>query len=377
VKPADTLYQQTDIHFHRTTLFRRIFITIPLTNMYKTISSLGAIAALAATATAHGITTGVTIDGVYTGGFLLDYYYAKLNNGPIPEHIGWYAENLDNGFVEPNAFNTPDIICHKNASPEGSSELAKVAAGGTVEFHWNTWPESHVGPVITYVAPYTGDIDAVNKATLKWTKIQADGLANGEWAAVKMIKQNNTWPVTVPESLAAGKYVFRHEIIALHSAGQLNGAQAYPQCLNIEVTGSGTAVPATGVVGTELYKPADVVFNAYGGATEYKIPGPALWDGAGSGPAPSTPTKPSASPSAVPSVAPSATPVSPSASAVASAAASAVASAAPSSAPSSAPSTGNGDLPKEFTIETFISWLEGKAAGTASKARRHARSLMV
>lgn len=199
--------------------------------MYKTITSLSAIAALAATATAHGTTNGVTIDGVYTGGFKLDYYYAKQNNGPIPEHIGWYAENLDNGFVEPNAYGTADIICHKAASPEGSSDsLAKVAAGGTVEFHWTAWPESHMGPVITYVAPYTGDIASVDKTTLKWAKIQEDGYANGEWAAVKMISQNNTWPVTVPSTLAAGKYVFRHEIIALHGAGSANGAQNYPQC---------------------------------------------------------------------------------------------------------------------------------------------------
>jgi cellulase len=334
--------------------------------MYKTISSLGAIAALAATATAHGTVTGVTIDGVFTGGFKLDYYYQKGSNN-IPEHAGWYAENLDNGFVEPNNFGAADIICHKNASPEGSSDsLAKVAAGGTVEFHWTEWPESHVGPVITYVAPYSGDVASVKKEDLKWTKIQADGLANGEWAAKKMIGDNNTWPVTVPSSLAAGKYVFRHEIIALHSAGDANGAQAYPQCLNIEVTGSGTTVPE-GVAGTSLYKADDagIKFSVYEGKTEYPIPGPAMFGaGSGSGSAPSTPTKPatpaasSAAPSSAPSAAPSAAPVENS----------------PAPVATPAPSNGgnnSGALPEEFTIETFISWLQSKAS---SKARRHARS---
>jgi cellulase len=333
--------------------------------MYKTISSLGAIAALAATATAHGTVTGVTIDGVTTGGFKLDYYYAKQSGGKVPEHIGWYAENLDNGFVEPNSFSKADIICHKAASPEGSSDsLAKVAAGGTVEFHWTEWPESHVGPVITYVAPYTGDIASVKKEDLKWTKIQADGFADGQWAAAKMIKDNNTASVTVPSTLAAGKYVFRHEIIALHSAGTANGAQAYPQCLNIEVTGDGTTVPE-GVAGTSIYKADEdgIIFNVYGSDIKYNIPGPPLF-GAGSGSAPSTPSTPTkpATPSVVPSAAASA------------AATSAVPSSAPSAVPSAAPSTGNGNsgaLPKEFTIETFISWLEGKAS---SKERRHARS---
>lgn len=351
--------------------------------MYKTISSLGAIAALAATATAHGTTTGVTIDGISTTGFLLDFYYAKQNGGPIPEHIGWYAENLDNGFVEPNAFDTPDIICHKNASPEGSSDtLASVAAGGTVEFHWGTWPESHVGPVITYVAPYTGDLASVDKTTLKWAKIDEAGHDGSEWAAIKLIKQNNTWPVTVPESLAAGKYVFRHEIIALHGAGEANGAQNYPQCLNIEVTGSGTAVPE-GVVGTELYTVEDVIFNPYAATIDYKIPGPALWDGASSGGAPSTPTTPA--PSTPSNGTAPATPSAPAASAPASPSATPVTEEEPETPTTSpvapAPSTGagegsSGELPEEFTLETFIAWLEGKAAGTASKARRHARAFL-
>ncbi|KAF1833856.1 hypothetical protein BDW02DRAFT_358887 [Decorospora gaudefroyi] len=335
--------------------------------MYKTITSLSAVAALAATVTAHGIVTGVSIDGAWEQGFVLDYYYAKQYGGDIPEHIGWYAENLDNGFVEPSAYGSPDIICHKNASPEGSSDtMASVAAGGVVEFSWTDWPESHVGPVITYVAPYTGDIADVNKEELKWTKIEGAGYENGEWAAVKMIGQNNTWPVTVPESLAAGKYVFRHEIIALHAAGDENGAQNYPQCLNIEVTGSGTETPSDGVVGTELYKSDDagILFNPYTPTIDYPVPGPALWSGAGSGSAPSTPSTPttSAAPSASAAPATSAT-------------AAPVASSPPVSKPvaSATPDTGSG-LPEEFTIDTFITWLEGKASGSASKARRHARA---
>ncbi|KAF2124380.1 lytic polysaccharide monooxygenase, partial [Dothidotthia symphoricarpi CBS 119687] len=249
--------------------------------MYKSVAAL---AAFAATALAHGTTQGVTIDGVWSGGFKLDYYYAKQNGQTSPDHIGWYAEDLDNGFVAPDSYGAADIICHKNASPEGSSDsMAKVAAGGTVEFSWTAWPASHVGPVITYVAPYTGDIASVDKTSLKWAKIDGQGYENGAWAAVTMIANNNTVAVTVPETLKAGKYVFRHEIIALHSAGSANGAQNYPQCLNIEVTGSGTAVP-DGVVGTELYTATDpgILFNVYASTIDYTVPGPALWSGASS-----------------------------------------------------------------------------------------------
>ena len=357
------------------------------------ISSLGAIAALAATVSAHGLTTGVTIDGVYSQGFLLEYYYNKQNNNPTSKHIGWYAENLDSGFVEPNSFNTADIICHIKGSPDGSDDtMAKVPAGGVIDFHWNTWPESHIGPVLTYVAPYTGDIASVNKEELKWTKIQANGYEDGEWAAIKLISQNNTWPVTVPSDLKACKYVFRHEIIALHGGGNANGAQSYPQCLNIEVTGSGTNLPE-GVVGTSLYTAdgAGILFDPYKSPIEYPLPGPPMM-GAGSGSGttpstPSTPTEPSSTPSASPSASaspsPSPTPSpSPSPTPSPSPAAPTIPEAeqpstpsAPVDSPSPAPSTGGGEssgaLPNEFTIETFIAWLESKAS---SNARRHARA---
>ncbi|USP76321.1 glycoside hydrolase family 61 protein [Curvularia clavata] len=335
--------------------------------MYKTITSVTALAALAATVTAHGSLTGVSIDGVYKQGYSIEYYYQMQQNAKVPEHLGWYAENLDNGFVEPAKFGTSDIICHKAGSPKGSSDtMGKVAPGGTVEFHWNTWPESHVGPVITYAAPYTGDILSVKKEDLKWTKIDAHGYENGEWAAVKMIGQNNTWPITIPENLAAGKYVFRHEIIALHAAGQENGAQNYPQCVNIEVTGSGTEKPA-GVAGTELYTATDpgIKFDVYQGKLDsYIVPGPALFGSSGS----TTPSKPSPS-----TPASSATPSKPSTPAATPSSAAPAATSAP--AASAAPSSGS-ELPESFTLETFITWLEGKASGSSKKARRHARSFL-
>ncbi|PSN64964.1 glycoside hydrolase, partial [Corynespora cassiicola Philippines] len=234
------------------------------------------VGAIASTALAHGTVPSLLIDGESKQGFLLDYYYAQQNGGEIPEHYGWYAENLDNGFVAPNAFGEPDIICHKNAKP--ASATTSVAAGGKVEFQWTAWPESHMGPVITYVANCGGDCATVDKTTLKFVKIDEAGYEDGQWAAIKMIANNNTWPVTVPETLAPGNYVFRHEIIALHGGGDLNGAQNYPQCFNIEITGSGTDNPE-GVLGTELYTPEDagIHFSPYQGTIDYPIPGPALY----------------------------------------------------------------------------------------------------
>lgn len=249
------------------------------------------VGALASSVLAHGTVTGIKVDGVYQAGYNLESYYKVKNGGEAPVQAAWSAENLDNGFVAPDAYGTSDIACHIKSAPGKTS--ASVKAGGSVEFQWSAWPESHIGPVLTYVAKCEGKCTAADPAELKWVKIDAGGL-DGTWAAADLIKNNNTWTTTVPETLAAGSYVFRHEIIALHGAGSKNGAQNYPQCFNIDITGSGTDNPE-GTLTTELYTDSEpgILFNPYAGATKYEIPGPAMY-GSGSGSTkPVTPVVPS------------------------------------------------------------------------------------
>lgn len=117
----------------------------------------------------------------------------------------------------------------------------------------------------------------------RFFKIDEKGLNNGSWASDELIANNASWAVTIPSSIAPGNYVLRHEIIALHGAGSVDGAQLYPFCINLEVTGSGTDVPA-GTLGTALYNETDpgILVNIYVDDLDYVIPGPALYTG-GSG----------------------------------------------------------------------------------------------
>jgi cellulase len=243
-------------------------------------AAVAVVGALATGVRAHGSVTGFKTNGVWNQGFLVDYYYQKVNTGSFPDVAGWYAENLDLGFVEPNAFGTAAINCHKNAAP--GAVTASVPAGGTVEFEWSDWPHG-LGPVLTYVAACGGgDCTAADPEALAWVKIDEAGIDYGtqQWAAQRLINQNNTWTTTVPAGLAPGNYVFRHEIIALHGGSAPNGAQAYPQCINIAVTGSGTDRPA-GTPGVDLYKADDpgILINPYTTITNYVIPGPELYTG--------------------------------------------------------------------------------------------------
>ncbi|KAI1262406.1 glycosyl hydrolase family 61-domain-containing protein [Xylariaceae sp. FL1019] len=238
-----------------------------------------ALSSLSATALAHGYIPGFVSDGVWNQGFLLDYYYEIQNGITPPDIAAWYAEDLDSGFVAPDAYGTADINCHINSDPGALTE--SVTAGGTVEFQWTVWPHN-IGPVLTYVAACDGDCSAVDKTELLWVKIDESGIDydTQTWASQVLIDQNSTWTTTVPSTLKAGNYVFRHEIIALHGASSVNGAQNYPFCFNIAIVGSGTDEPV-GTLGTELYREDDpgIYFNPYTTITDYAMPGPTLYTG--------------------------------------------------------------------------------------------------
>ena len=119
-----------------------------------------------------------------------------------------------------------------------------------------------------------------------------------------MIANNNTWSVAIPSNIKAGNYVLRHETIALHQAQGVGGAQLYPQCVNLKITGGGSDTP-DGVLGTELYKSNDpgILFNIYqtfASTAAYTVPGPTLYSGAVTGnaaPMATAPTIPTGSPS--------------------------------------------------------------------------------
>ncbi|TGO51982.1 hypothetical protein BCON_0150g00140 [Botryotinia convoluta] len=243
-------------------------------------SKLTTFAGMVAAVSAHGYVSGIVAGGTYYTGWLVSNAYQT----PQPDSIGWADTNLDLGFTSPSAYTTGDIICAKEATNAALS--ATVAAGDSIDFQWTVWPESHHGPVITYLANCNGDCATVDKTTLEFFKIDEAGLIDdttvpGTWASDNMIANNNTWTTTIPADLAPGNYVARHEIIALHSAGSEDGAQNYPQCINLEVTGSGTLAPK-GTLGEALYTPTDpgILVNIYAALT-YTIPGPAMYNATG------------------------------------------------------------------------------------------------
>ncbi|KAI8626269.1 lytic polysaccharide monooxygenase [Xylariaceae sp. FL1651] len=232
-------------------------------------------------ASAHGYVAGVKVNqGAWIAGCNPNWYYYPSG---APKTPGWQALNQDNGFVAPDAYQTTDIACHKSATP-GQTYIS-ANPGDVLTVYWNTWPDTHKGPIINYLAKCNGECTSATPGGLSFTKISQgaylSGSDPGTWVTDTLIAQNFTSDVTIPAGLAAGNYVLRHEIIALHSAANKDGAQSYPQCLNIKVGGSGTKALPAGEAATKFYTETDpgILFNLYTSFSSYSIPGPALWTG--------------------------------------------------------------------------------------------------
>lgn len=244
----------------------------------RVLASLLSTAALVA---AHGYVSNGTI-----GGEEYEFYqpYTDPYKSPTPERIS--RKIPGNGPVED--VTSIDIQCNGYSAggtngSEPAALSATVAAGSTVNLQWTLWPDSHVGPTLTYMArcPDTGCNEWLPGSEAVWFKVQEQGRTgtSDTWGASSlMVSGNKGVDYTIPSCLKAGNYLVRHEIIALHAAYQYPGAQFYPGCHQLKVTGSGSTQPSDLVAFPGAYSGSDagITYDAYKAST-YTIPGPAVF----------------------------------------------------------------------------------------------------
>lgn len=94
------------------------------------------------------------------------------------------------------------------------------------------------------------------------------GAGTTNWAATTALTASGSvYTFTVPSYLASGQYIIRHEIIALHAAYTYPGAQVYPSCIQVQVTGSGTKTPSSSYLvafpGAYTASTPGIVYDAY------------------------------------------------------------------------------------------------------------------
>ncbi|PVF97939.1 hypothetical protein CPB86DRAFT_395346 [Serendipita vermifera] len=201
-----------------------------------------------------------------------------------------------------------DVAC--NAGAATSPGYCNVPAGSqvTVEMHQQPGDRScsneaiggnHDGPVIVYMAKVDNALTA-SGTSAGWFKVAQAGLLSTDyWGTDSLNKNCGKFTFTVPSCIPAGDYLIRAEVIALHVAGSVGGAQLYMSCYTVKVTGGGSTSPST-VRFPGAYSAQDpgILFNLYGSYTSYTVPGPAVFSCSGSGqttplPVPSTTVRPS------------------------------------------------------------------------------------
>lgn len=237
----------------------------------QALATLFSLSLFVSLAHAHGYVKAIAIDGTWYAG-------NQPNNYQGPSPIRLIAD------ISPvKGATNPDIVCGLSAQ---KAEMVVPANPGSVfSVQWSggdgisKWPHN-IGPLMTYMAP-CGDTpcNEFDAAGAAWFKIDQLGLktdGSGNWSQNDIYEYGDAYDVTLPQALAPGGYLVRHEIIALHLATEMGGAEFYPMCTQIMVQGSGSGVPNPTVSFPGAYSDSDPgifdphVFDA--GAT-YTFPG--------------------------------------------------------------------------------------------------------
>jgi len=178
-----------------------------------------------------------------------------------------------------------DLRCNVGGTV-GVSGICTVAAGGnvTVEMHQQPGDRScaneaiggsHYGPIILYMSKVSNATTDTGAGS--WFKVDQEGYnVTREWWGTETLNANcGKRSFIIPTTLEPGAYLLRAEVIALHVAGSVGGAQFYMSCFQLNVTGSGTKEP-TGVSFPGAYSATDpgILIDIYQTITSYTIPGP-------------------------------------------------------------------------------------------------------
>ena len=161
---------------------------------------------------------------------------------------------------------------------------ATIAAGKNITAVYKQWTHEQ-GPVMVWMYKCAGEFSACTGDGAGWFKIDQMGLwgtnlNSNNWGTAMIVK-NLKWSSEIPKNIAPGNYLIRHELLALHQA---NTPQFYPECAQLVVTGSGSAVPpADHMYSIPGYAPQSdpgITVDIYqGGGTSYTCPGGDVWTG--------------------------------------------------------------------------------------------------
>jgi len=242
---------------------------------------LFSVALFAAGAAAHGAVTSYVIAGKAYPGYQA---YSPANSKNVIQRPYPSYDPITSAA-------DPKLRCNGGTS---ATQNATAAPGDKVTAIWSQWTHSQ-GPIMVWLYKCAGAFASCDGSGAGWFKIdeagfKGDGVKvflDGEkpsgWEIAKLVGGGKEWSSTIPAGLAAGNYLLRHELIALHQA---NAPQFYPECAQLVISGSGTAIPdASFKAAIPGYaKQSDpnikVPINDHSIPQTYTIPGPPVYKGA-------------------------------------------------------------------------------------------------
>ncbi|KAH8111662.1 family 61 endoglucanase [Phellopilus nigrolimitatus] len=195
---------------------------------------------------AHGNIVTFVIDGVSYPAW--QPYGASSQPGTI--NRPFYA----NGPATPFESGTA-IIC--NGDNLAANASAPATAGSVVTTNWD-WPSVHPGPVMGYLAKCNGPCSEFF-GDGPWVKIQQDGYdptLSTPWAEERL-RAAQQWDFTIPKDLEDGEYLLRTEILGLHAASNPGGAQFYPSCAQLVISGGTGGTWPQGIAISGAYQDND------------------------------------------------------------------------------------------------------------------------
>lgn len=258
------------------------------------------LSALAQTSVVNGHTFiwGVFVNGVDQGSF--KGIRIPAYNGP-PGQGGYNNSPVKN-------LTSIDMRCNVMGDVPAPDTI-KVKPGDLLTLDWHhdnrnaaddVIDKSHHGPSLVYISPDPPTSDSFVKLWHSGLYEESKFPLPGKWSTTSDIaKHDGNMNIQIPAGLKKGFYLIRAEMIGLHEGevgfdkNPRRGAQFYPNCVQIEVTGDGQVeLPAgVGFPGAYSYEDPGVVYDVYCSVetrkprttacvTTYPIPGPTVWSGA-------------------------------------------------------------------------------------------------
>ncbi|KAI0145472.1 glycosyl hydrolase family 61-domain-containing protein [Xylariaceae sp. FL1272] len=169
-----------------------------------------------------------------------------------------------------------DIACNVNGSIVPSDVTTYAAnEGDSITVNWDI--SSHPGPITHFLF---GPVDDAAQATgigAGWFKIDELDYENDEWANQVLSDNGGNYTFTLPTGLESGDYLLRSEMLALHAAQTVGGAQFYIGCAQLTITGTGGGCsPSISLPGAYSAEDDDIyipdVYNGFD-PTTYTAPG--------------------------------------------------------------------------------------------------------